>query len=165
MTRKEQLIQQLEREAATTRKFIEVYPFDKNAYQVHPKSMKMGNLFVHVLELPDWATMGLTTDELDFATNVYEPRLLHSKEEAFNFFNVAVEKAKKTISTTEDATFDQTWVLRTGDVIHMTDSKENVVRVAHNQTVHHRAQLGVYYRLLGIAVPGSYGPSADELGM
>lgn len=165
MTRKEQLIQQLEAEAATTRKFIEVYPFDKNEYQVHPKSMKMGNLFVHILELPDWATMGLTTDELDFAQSVYEPRLLHSKEEAISFFNTAVSKAKDTINKSEESTFDEPWVLRTGDIIHMTDSKENVVRMAHNQTVHHRAQLGVYYRLLEIPVPGSYGPSADEMTM
>jgi uncharacterized damage-inducible protein DinB len=27
---------------------------------------------------------------------------------------------------------------------------------------HHRAQLGVYLRLLGVSVPGTYGPSADE---
>lgn len=165
MTRKEQLIQQLETEAATTRKFIEVYPFDKNDYQVHPKSMKMGNLFVHVLELSDWATMGLTTDELDFAQNAYEAGLLHSKDEALDFFNTAFLKAKETIAATNETTFDEPWVLRTGDIIHMTDSKENVVRMAHNQTVHHRAQLGVYYRLLGIPVPGSYGPSADEMKM
>jgi uncharacterized damage-inducible protein DinB len=29
---------------------------------------------------------------------------------------------------------------------------------------HHRAQLGVYLRLLGVAVPSVYGPSADEQG-
>jgi uncharacterized damage-inducible protein DinB len=28
--------------------------------------------------------------------------------------------------------------------------------------VHHRAQLGVYYRLLGVPVPGTYGPTADD---
>ena len=27
---------------------------------------------------------------------------------------------------------------------------------------HHRAQLGVYLRLLGVPIPGTYGPSADE---
>lgn len=27
---------------------------------------------------------------------------------------------------------------------------------------HHRAQLGVYYRLLDVPVQGMYGPSADE---
>jgi uncharacterized damage-inducible protein DinB len=29
--------------------------------------------------------------------------------------------------------------------------------------IHHRGQLSVYLRLLNIPVPGSYGPSADEL--
>jgi uncharacterized damage-inducible protein DinB len=28
--------------------------------------------------------------------------------------------------------------------------------------IHHRAQLGVYLRLLNLPVPGTFGPSADE---
>jgi uncharacterized damage-inducible protein DinB len=32
-----------------------------------------------------------------------------------------------------------------------------------NHMIHHRAQLGVYFRLNGILVPGCYGPSADEM--
>jgi hypothetical protein len=32
----------------------------------------------------------------------------------------------------------------------------------NSQIVHHRAQLGVFLRLLDIPIPGSYGPSADE---
>jgi uncharacterized damage-inducible protein DinB len=31
-----------------------------------------------------------------------------------------------------------------------------------NHLIHHRAHLGVYLRLLDVAVPGMYGPSADE---
>jgi uncharacterized damage-inducible protein DinB len=31
-----------------------------------------------------------------------------------------------------------------------------------NHLVHHRAQLGLYLRILNIPVPGMYGPSADE---
>jgi uncharacterized damage-inducible protein DinB len=31
-----------------------------------------------------------------------------------------------------------------------------------NHGIHHRAQLGVYLRLNDVAVPGVYGPSADE---
>ena len=31
-----------------------------------------------------------------------------------------------------------------------------------NHLIHHRAQLGVYFRLVGVPVPGLYGPSADE---
>lgn len=162
MTRKEQLIQQLEAEAQTTRKFIEHYPFDKNDYQVHPKSMKLGNLFVHVLELPEWVVMGLTTDELDFAKSEYKPRTLSSKEEALKFFNDHVSKAVELMKDTPDEALDQPWILRTGDTIHQSYTREGVIRMTHNQTVHHRAQLGVNFRLLEIPVPGSYGPSADE---
>jgi uncharacterized damage-inducible protein DinB len=28
--------------------------------------------------------------------------------------------------------------------------------------IHHRGQLSVYLRLLDVAIPGMYGPSADE---
>ncbi len=31
-----------------------------------------------------------------------------------------------------------------------------------NHLIHHRAQLGVYLRLNETALPGMYGPSADE---
>jgi uncharacterized damage-inducible protein DinB len=31
-----------------------------------------------------------------------------------------------------------------------------------NHMIHHRAQLGVYLRLLDQPVPGMYGPSADD---
>ena len=33
-----------------------------------------------------------------------------------------------------------------------------------NHVIHHRAQLGVYLRLNDVAIPGMYGPSADETG-
>ncbi len=31
-----------------------------------------------------------------------------------------------------------------------------------NHLIHHRAQIGVYFRLMGVPVPAVYGPSADE---
>ena len=31
--------------------------------------------------------------------------------------------------------------------------------------IHHRAQLGLYLRLLDVPVPSTYGPSADEGGL
>jgi len=33
-----------------------------------------------------------------------------------------------------------------------------------NHIIHHRAQLGVYLRLLDVPVPAIYGPSANEEG-
>jgi uncharacterized damage-inducible protein DinB len=55
--------------------------------------------------------------------------------------------------------------MRSGDKIFSVWTKYEVIRHAFAQTSHHRAQLGVYLRLLNVPIPGSYGPSADETGM
>ena len=53
--------------------------------------------------------------------------------------------------------------MRSGEHVVGTGPKGVLVRdFAINHMVHHRAQLGVYYRLLGMPIPGLYGPSADE---
>lgn len=161
MTRKEQLQAQLATEAATTRQFIKAFPFDKKDYKVHEKSMQIGDLFLHVIDLALWAEMAVTTDELNFETAPYEPKQLNSVEQAMSYFDECVAKGMKALENAPDSVFDEEWTLRSGENIHMVCTKEEVVRVAHNQTVHHRAQLGVNYRLLGIPVPPSYGPTAD----
>jgi uncharacterized damage-inducible protein DinB len=153
MTRKEQLQAQLAAEAETTKKFIKAFPFDKMDYQVHEKSMKLGDIFLHV--------MAVTTNELDFETAPYDPKELNSVEEAMSYFDQCVAKGMNALENASDSVFDEEWTLRSGSIVHFISTKEDVVRVAHNQTVHHRAQLGVNYRLLGIPVPPSYGPTAD----
>ncbi|MDF3026805.1 MAG: DinB family protein [Fluviicola sp.] len=161
MTRKEQLQAQLAAEAKTTRKFIEVFPFDKKDYQVHEKSMKIVDIFLHIIDLPLWAEMAVTTDELDFETAPYDPKQLNSVEEAMTYFNECVDKGMTALKNADDSVFDENWTLRSGSTVYSVSTKEEVVRMAHNQTIHHRAQLGVNYRLLGIPVPQSYGPTAD----
>lgn len=161
MTRKEQLQAQLAAEAETTRKFIQAFPFDKKEYQVHEKSMKIYDIFLHVIDLPLWAEMAVTTDELDFEKAPYDPKQLNTVDEAMTYFNECVAKGMNALENANDSVFDEKWTLRSGSNIHFVSSKEDVARVAHNQTVHHRAQLGVNYRLLGIPVPPSYGPTAD----
>ena len=161
MTRKKQLQAQLAAEAETTRKFIEAFPFDKKDYQVHEKSMKLNDIFMHVLDLASWVEMAVTTDELDFEKVPYEPKQLNSVEEAMTYFNECVAKGMNALENANDSVFDERWVLRSGDQIYSNSTKEEIIRVAHNQTVHHRAQLGVNYRMLDIPVPQSYGPTAD----
>lgn len=161
MTRKEQLQAQLAEEATTTKQFIQAFPFDNQDYKVHEKSMKIGDIFQHILELPVWAEMAVTTDELDFEKVPYTPKRLNSLEEAMTYFDECLAKGMSALNQVNDATLDEIWTLRSGEKIHSQRTKEEVVRMAHNQTVHHRAQLGVNYRMLGIPVPPSYGPTAD----
>jgi uncharacterized damage-inducible protein DinB len=69
------------------------------------------------------------------------------------------------LTEVDEAEFEKMWTMRNGEQIYFTMPKAQVVRTwCLNHLYHHRAQLGVYLRLLNIPVPGSYGPSADDMG-
>ncbi len=56
------------------------------------------------------------------------------------------------------------WIAAPNGCVLSATSKVEMIRMTFSQVVHHRAQLGVYLRLLDIPIPGSYGPSADDPG-
>lgn len=157
-------LKELENEAVTTRKMLALIPEDKYDWKPHAKSMTLRELGGHLAELPGWAGMGVTTDELDFAANPYTLPPFENNKELLTFFESQLAKSLEAVRNTNEDVLQEQWTLRNGTHILMVQQKHEVIRVALNQTTHHRAQLGVYLRLLNIAIPGSYGPSADELG-
>jgi uncharacterized damage-inducible protein DinB len=156
------LLKELEQEAQTTRKMLERVPTAYFSWQPHKKSMTVQQLASHIAELPTWVTMAVTTDELDFATNPYQREDVHNTQELMDYFERSLEDGRSHLEHASEATLDEPWVLRNGDQIYNTAKKGEIVRMAYCQIVHHRAQLGVFLRLLDIPIPGSYGPSADE---
>ncbi len=154
---------ELEKEAITTRKMLERIPTDKFGWQPHKKSMTIKRLATHVAELPTWIGMTLTTDELDFANNPYQPEDINSTEELLAYFEKCLADGRAHLSRGRDEQLSEPWTLRDGETIYDVSPKLDVLRMTYNQIVHHRAQLGVYLRLLDIPIPGSYGPSADEM--
>lgn len=158
----ELLLRELEQEAQTTRKFLALVPFDKAEWAPHEKSMKMMPLSTHIAELPSWISLGLTTDELDFETAPYEPVLVNNNEDLLALFEKSYENGKAELIKAKEEILTKKWVLRNGEQILGDMDKYGIIRIAFSQTTHHRAQLGVYFRLLGIPVPSSYGPSADD---
>ena len=53
-------------------------------------------------------------------------------------------------------------MLKDGEALFEMPRLDVLRTMVMNQFPHHRAQLGVYLRLLDLPVPASYGPSADE---
>lgn len=155
-------LNEVEQEAQTTRKMLERVPNDKYDWQPHPKSMTVRRLATHIAELPGWITMALTTDELDFANNPYKPEEIDNTADLLAFFEKNFASGIEHLKATNEEVLKQNWTLRNGADIYMTNTKADVVRVSISQIIHHRAQLGVFLRLLNIPIPGSYGPSADE---
>lgn len=158
----ESFLNELEHESIGTKKMLALVPADKADWKPHEKSMKLKDLAIHLADLPTWITLGLTTDELDFVTSPYNPTNCDGGEELVKYYEKNAAEAKQHLLNSKDALLVETWTLRNGDIVYMQQSKLDTIRHAYCQIVHHRAQLGVYLRLLNIPIPGVYGPSADE---
>jgi uncharacterized damage-inducible protein DinB len=156
-------LKELDQEAITTRKMLSRIPDDRFDWKPHEKSMDIRSLATHIADLPSWVTMALTTEGLDFAENPYESPQINSNVELMEFFETSLEKGRASLTPDKEAKLNEIWTLRNGEQVYSRDTKAEVIRMAYNQIVHHRAQMGVYLRLLNIPIPGSYGPSADEM--
>lgn len=159
----ETFLKEIKLEAATTRKMLQRVPDEKFDWQPHPKSMSLKRLATHVAELPGWVPMTLNTSELDFAVSGFEPKVeINNNADLLAYFENNLEECIKSLGNAIDAQLDEPWTLRNGSEIYSTSPKEDVIRMSISQSIHHRAQLGVFLRLLDVPIPGSYGPSADE---
>lgn len=161
MTSLQSLLKELDREAITTRKMLERVPEDKFDWKPHEKSMNLRQLAAHVAEIPSWIQLVLTTPGIDFAQS-YKPPVVTDHNDLLRYFERNLTAGRTGLQQGSDDQLQETWTMRSGDQVFSNDSKEDVLRGCFCQVVHHRAQLGVYLRLLNIPIPGSYGPSADE---
>jgi uncharacterized damage-inducible protein DinB len=157
---------EFDHEMASTRKTLERVPEDKFDWAPHPKSMKMGQLAMHLAEMPGWTKETLEKDSIDIS-GYSGPPAIKSRKELLALFdkNVATARAAL-IAATDDANWMKTWSMMKGGKAVFTMPKVAVMRsFVFNHNVHHRAQLGVYLRLNNVPVPAIYGPSADEGSM
>lgn len=138
------LLKEMEQEAQTTRKMLSRVPNDKYDWKPHPKSMNIKSLATHIAELPTWVTMAVTTDELDFASNPYQPQDITNTDDLLKYFEKSLANGREHLEKTNEKTLDEQWVLRNGDEIYSKSSKAEVIRMTYCQIVHHRAQLGVF---------------------
>jgi len=161
----ESFSRELEQEATGTRKLLALVPADKFDWKPHPKSMSLKSLATHIAEIPGWVTMSLKTNELDFSKEPYNPKDCKNAAELVEYYEQKVAEARATLGNYKDDILDESWTMRNGNQVYFTMSKLDIIRHSLCQLVHHRAQLGVYLRLLDIPIPGVYGPSADETGM
>jgi uncharacterized damage-inducible protein DinB len=156
------LLPEFEQEMKNTRKLLECIPDGKLDFQPHPKSMDLAQLATHVAQVPGWTNHLLDQDVLDLDPAM-KPVIASSKDELLRIFDQGVATARQRISATTDESWHKTWTFKVGGTTLMSEPRAAVMRsVIMNHLIHHRAQLGVYLRLKDVAIPGMYGPSADE---
>ncbi|HTD99210.1 MAG TPA: DinB family protein [Mucilaginibacter sp.] len=164
MTIIEMLLKEMDQEAETTRKMLACVPNDKYDWKPHEKSMTIRRLATHIADIPSWVEMAICDDELDFANTTHKEPVINDTDELLKFLEESLVKGRAALADAKEDQLDLPWTMRSGDQIYMTSTKGEVIRTAYSQIIHHRAQLGVFLRLLNVPIPGSYGPSADEMG-
>ena len=158
---------ELDHEGAKTRKMLEDIPDGADfAWKPHPKSMSLGGLAGHVTDMAgDWGLMTLTKDKVEFAADhKWEQWTPASRAELLEKFDTNLTQLKTALAGVSPEKWDQNWQFIYGGHAWLDQPRYQIWREAViNHLIHHRAQLGVYLRLLDAKVPGSYGPSADEM--
>lgn len=161
----ESLMPEIELEAAATRRLLERVPEDQLSWKPHEKSMPLGRLATHLAELPTWGVNAVKLDELDImppGAPPFVPTMLDSTSEIVELFDTNLKEMVDAIRATKDEAFSETWTLKAGGKDVFTQSRLSVIRMNLNHIIHHRGQLTVFLRLLDVALPGTYGPSADD---
>ncbi|ANH84082.1 damage-inducible protein DinB [Niabella ginsenosidivorans] len=158
----QQLSAELEQEYNITKKFFELYPDGKGSYKPHPKSYSLSHLVTHIVEIFGWPGFMLQTEELDLGKTDYRPTPLDTKTDLLAALEKNKASSQEALQKATGADLEKNWRLAHNGQTLAEWTKYSAMRHALNQITHHRAQLGVYYRLNDIPLPGSYGPSADD---
>lgn len=162
----EAVLPEFDQEMSNTRKTLERIPEDKLGWKPHDKSMTLGRLAGHIVELVGWANTSITTDSLNVTMDKYQPVVATSRQQILELFDKSVKESRAAIAGATDEHMMQPWTLAFNGQTVFTMPRAAVLRMScFNHIIHHRAQLGVYLRLNNVPVPALYGPSADEGAM
>ncbi len=163
MTIAETLLLDFDVEAESTRRVLERIPDDKADWKPHEKSMALGVMAAHVAGLAAFGNIILTTPQMNMATDHYPRYAFTTAAELIRYASGAGAEARTSLAKLTDEALLEEWSLLFGEQSILKAPRAVCYRTLFfNHLLHHRGQLCVYLRLLGIAVPGIYGPSADE---
>ena len=160
----ETFIQEFEIDAPRTRRILERLPEDKLDWKPHDKSMPLGRLATHIVELPSWGKLTLEQDVLDMGED-FTPTVYDSVATIIEVHDKNAAEFKEVLAKASDEEFMKTWTMKFKGQDVFSGPKIGVVRdFIFNHIVHHRGQLTVFLRLNDVPLPMTIGPSADETG-
>jgi uncharacterized damage-inducible protein DinB len=156
------LLAEFETQAPITRKFLERLPEDKLTWKPHNKSMSAGQLAYHLAFVPGGVVRFVQDNPAkapEFAS-FPEPA---SREEILKVFLESIATVRSLLPKFDDPAMNETWHMIAGGREVLAQPRAEFLRdVMFSHWYQHRGQFSVYLRMLDVAVPASWGPSADE---
>ena len=166
MVLKEYFLEQLDREAASTRKTIERVPDGHNNFKPHERSMEFGYLAALVAGMLGWIASIVDLDSLDLEapeSASFRTKPLAGRAELLANLDRAVADARRALQSTTDEHLALPWAFKMrGTPVSQNPRSIMIADAVFGHLAHHRGQLTVYLRLLEAKIPAIYGPSADE---
>lgn len=166
MTTRDTLLPELDAEARVTRAFLERVPMDQADWKPHERSFALGHLANHIADMPGFGSMGLMTPGFDIGAPggaPARPPAANGSAALLAKFDQNVAQFRAALSAASDDDLSAHWRMTRGEQVIMDKPRADMLRKdVLNHLIHHRGQLSVYLRLLGVPVPGAYGPTADE---
>lgn len=162
MSIKDGILAELNHETNNTKRVLNNLTQEHWDYTPHPKSMTLGQLATHVVELHTWLSVALENDSFNFHTD-YKPLAVTNLDELKATLDQYLQQNIDFVNAKEESEWFKEWTLKAGDHEISRLPKLAALRyILNNHLIHHRGQLTVYMRLLDLPLPGIYGPSADE---
>lgn len=158
----ENIIAEIEQEAAITKRLFDRVPEDKLGWKPHEKSRSLGQLAMHIAQVPKGVTSLATPDSCEVPKFENETGA-SSRKELIQTLDNGITSAKELLLKMSDE--------RMAGMLKFTADGNTVMEIPRsaflrtvllNHNYHHRGQLSVYLRLLNVPLPSIYGPSADE---
>ena len=149
-------------DAAKSRSYFSVLPEEKAQWKPHELSPGLGSLAKHIANLPSFGVVFLTTDSLDVTKGPPALPEYLGRADLMRTFEENCTRLREALVNASDEYLKASWAFKIGDkVLEEAPRAAMYQLMCVDHAVHHRAQLGVYLRLLGVPLPGLYGPSAD----
>jgi uncharacterized damage-inducible protein DinB len=159
-------LEQLDREAASSRLALQRVPEGHNDWKPHERSMPLGYLASLVATMPSWIVSMVKQDEFDLKSPEaakFKPMEWQKREQLISALDAATAAARDAIRSTTDDHLLTTWkFVAGGNVLSENPRHIMIADSVFSHLAHHRGQLTVYLRLNEASVPALYGPSADE---
>jgi uncharacterized damage-inducible protein DinB len=162
MSLAQSMLTEFEVQASNTRRFLERLPEEKLMWAPHQKSLTAGQLAYHLATVPG-AVVRFVQNNPAQAPKEFKFPQPASLEETLSAFDESVSTVRDLLPKLTDAAMQETWRMVAGEREVLAQPRCLFLRdVMLSHWYQHRGQFSVYLRLLDIAVPATWGPSADE---
>ena len=156
------LLAEFEAQAPITRKYLERLPEDKLTWKPHNKSMSAGQLAYHLAFVPGGVVRFAQCNPAPAPEFASFPQPA-SRQEILKTFEETISTVRSLLPKYDDTAMKETWRMVAGGREVLAQPRGEFLRdVMLSHWYQHRGQFSVYLRMLDVAVPASWGPSADE---